>query len=153
TTVARIVADGAGKEYSVDPTKGGAQVSTGQVLMEGTEGIAGTVVLVVRRQLATMATRVGQRIVGSILSRLVSVVAGGVGLVLIAKDIWDFRHGVLPIIAEEMKSMAIKDKVRDELARMLSEHVSDSIKDISAATASRVVEIWTDFRRAHAKVL
>ena len=33
------------------------------------------------------------------LGRLVSVVAGGVGLVLIAKDIWDFRHGVLPIIA------------------------------------------------------
>ena len=99
-TVARIVADGAGKEYSIDPIKGGAQVSTGQVLVEGSEGIAGTVVLVVRRQLSNMATRIGQRIVGSILSRLVSVVAGGVGLVLIAKDIWDFRHGVLPIIAE-----------------------------------------------------
>src|SRR5262249_15297099 len=41
TTVARIVADGAGKEYSVDPIKGGAQVSAGQVLIEGTEGIAG----------------------------------------------------------------------------------------------------------------
>ena len=91
STVARIVADGAGKEYSIDPAKGGAQVSTGQVLAEGSEGIAGTVVLVVRRQLANMATRIGQRIVGSILSRLVSVVASGVGVVLIAKDIWDFR--------------------------------------------------------------
>src|SRR5215813_3789815 len=152
-TVARIVAEGAGKEYSVDPTKGGAQVSAGQVLIEGTEGIAGTVVLVVRRQLASMATRIGQRIVGSLLSRLVSVVAGGVGLVLIAKDIWDFRHGVLPIIADEMKSKATKEKVRDELAATLSEHVGDSIRDISANTAARVVEIWSDFRRAHAKVL
>ena len=70
------------------------------MLVEGSEGIAGTVVLVVRRQLANMAARIGQRVVGSILSRLVSVVAGGVGLVLIAKDIWDFRHGVLPIVAE-----------------------------------------------------
>ena len=153
STVARAVSTDAGRQISVDPAKFGAQVSTGQVLLEGSEGIAGAVILVVRRQLSSIATRVGQRIVGSVLGRLVSVVAGGVGLVLVAKDIWDFRHGVLPIIAEEMKSQATKDKVRDELATMLSEHVSDSIKDISAASATRVVEIWTDFRRAHAKVL
>ena len=153
TTVARIVADGAGKEYSVDPAKGGAQVSTEQVLIEGTEGIAGTVVLVVRRQLSTMATRVGQRIVGSILSRLVSVVAGGVGLVLIAKDIWDFRHGVLPIIAEEMKSKATKDKVREELAKSVAEQIRDGVQEIAEKTAGRVVEIWQEFRRAHAKVV
>ena len=153
TTVARIVADGAGKEYSVDPIKGGAQVSTGQVLAEGSEGIAGTVVLVVRKQLANMAARIGQRIVGSILSRLVSVVASGIGLVLIAKDIWDFRHGVLPIIATEMKSKETKDKVREELAKSIAEQIHDSIKEISDKTAERVVEIWTEFRRAHAKVV
>jgi hypothetical protein len=153
STVARIVADGAGKEYSIDPAKGGAQVSTGQVLVEGGEGIAGTVVLVVRRQLANMATRIGQRIVGSILSRLVSVVASGVGVVLIAKDIWDFRHGVLPIIADEMKAKTTKDKVREELAKSIAEQIHDSIKEISDKTAERVVEIWLEFRRAHAKVL
>jgi len=59
----------------------------------------------------------------------------------------------LPIIAEEMKSKATKDKVRDELAGMLEEHIGDSIREISTTTAARVVEIWTDFRRAHAKVL
>ena len=153
STVARIVADGAGKEYSIDPAKGGALVSTGQVLVEGGEGIAGTVVLVVRRQLANMATRIGQRIVGSILSRLVSVVASGVGVVLIAKDIWDFRHGVLPIIADEMKAKTTKDKVREELAKSIAEQIHDSIKEISDKTAERVVEIWLEFRRAHAKVL
>ena len=153
STVARIVADGAGKEYSIDPAKGGAQVSTGQVLVEGSEGIAGTVVLVVRRQLANMATRIGQRIVGSILSRLVSVVASGVGVVLIAKDIWDFRHGVLPIIADEMKAKTTKDKVREELAKSIAEQIHDSVKEISDKTAERVVEIWLEFRRAHAKVL
>ena len=153
STVAGAVSADAGRQLSVDPAKLGAQVSTGQVLLEGSEGIAGAVILVVRRQLSSITTRVGQRIVGSVLGRLVSVVAGGVGLVLVAKDIWDFRHGVLPIVAEEMKSKATKDKVRDELAGMLSEHVSDGIKDISAATANRVVEIWTEFRRAHAKVL
>jgi nitrogen regulatory protein PII-like uncharacterized protein len=153
TTVARIVADGAGKEYGLGPVKGGAQVSTGQVLIEGSEGIAGTVVLVVRRQLANMAARIGQRIVGSILSRLVSVVASGIGLVLIAKDIWDFRHGVLPIIATEMKSKETKDKVREELAKSIAEQIHDSVKEISDKTAERVVEIWLEFRRAHAKVV
>ena len=152
-TIARIVATGTGREYGVDPAKGSAQVSTGQVLVEGTDSLAGAVVLLVRRQLSNMASRIGQRVVGSILGRLVSMVAGGVGLILIAKDIWDFRHGVLPIIATEMKSKDTKDKVREELAKSVSEQIGDSIKEISERTADRVVEIWLEFRRAHAKVV
>ena len=152
-TVAGVVSTDAGKEYSVDPTKVGAQVTTGQVLAEGTGGIAGTVVLVVRRQLSNMAARIGQRIVGAVLSRLVSVVAGGIGLVLIAKDIWDFRHGVLPIVADEMKSKATKEKVREEIAKTISEHINESLKEIAEKTADRVLEIWLEFRRAHAKVV
>ena len=152
-TIARIVATGTGREYGVDPVKGTAQVSTGQVIVEGTDALAGTVVLLVRRQLANMASRIGQRVVGSILGRLVSMVAGGVGLVLIAKDIWDFRHGVLPIIGTEMKSKETKDKVREELAKSVSEQIGDSIKEISGKTADRVLEIWLEFRRAHAKVV
>lgn len=152
-TVARVVADGAGKEYAVDPLKGGAHVSTGQIITEGSEGLAGAVVLVVRRQLSNMAARIGQRVVGSVLGRLVSVVAGGVGLVLIAKDIWDFRHGVLPIVATEMKSKETKEKVREELAKSVAEQINDSLKDIAEKTAERVVEIWLEFRRAHAKVV
>lgn len=153
TTIARVVATGAGKEYQIDARKGVASVSPGQVLLEGSEGIAGTVVLVLRRQLANMAARIGQRIVGAVLSRLVSVVAGGIGLVLIAKDIWDFRHGVLPIIADEMKSKATKEKVREELARSVSDQIGESVKEIADKTADRVVEIWTEFRSAHAKVV
>ena len=153
TTVAAVVSTDAGTAYSVDPGKGAAQVTPGQVLIEGSGGIAGTVVLVVRRQLSRIAARIGQRIVGAVLSRLVSVVAGGIGLVLIAKDIWDFRHGVLPIVADEMKSRAAKDKVRDEIAKTISEHINDSLREIADKTAERVVEIWQEFRRAHAKVV
>ena len=152
STVAAVVSADAGKEY-VDPAKTAATVGTGQVLAEGSEAVAGTVVLVVRRQLSRMAARIGQRIVGSILSRLVSVVAGGVGIVLIAKDIWDFRHGVLPIIAEEMKAKGTKDKVREEIASTLSDQMKDGLREIAEKTADRVVEIWLEFRRAHAKVV
>jgi hypothetical protein len=153
STIARVVTADASKEFRIDSARGGASVSAGSVLAEGSEGIAGAVVLVVRRQLANMAGRIGQRLVGSVLSRLVSVAAGGVGIVLIAKDIWDFRHGVMPIIASEMKSRANKDAVQEELARTIAEQIGEHTREIAAATADRILEIWREFRRAHLKVL
>ena len=106
-----------------------------------------------RRQLANMAERVGARLVGSVLARVVSTVAGGIGVVLIAKDMWDLRHGVLPIIATEMKSRENKEKVQDELANTFSEQIASHVPEIAAATAGRVVDIWRDFRSAHAQAL
>jgi hypothetical protein len=151
--IANALAGDAGKDVAIDPKRGSIDVSAGSVLKETTGGLAGATILIVRRQLANLATRVGQRIVGSVLSRLVSVVAGGVGLVLIAKDIWEFRNGVLPIIATEMKSPATKEKVREELASMLAEQMNDHVKDIASAAADHVIEVWQTFRRAHVLVL
>jgi hypothetical protein len=88
-----------------------------------------------------------------VLARVVSTVAGGIGVVLIAKDIWDLRHGVLPIIATEMKSRENKEKVQDELANTFSEQIASHVPEIAAATAGRVVDIWRDFRSAHAQAL
>ena len=81
------------------------------------------------------------------------MVAGGIGAVLIAKDIWDFRNGVLPIVATEMKAKATKDIVRTELAKAISEQIGEHTREIPAATADRIVEIWREFRRGHAKVI
>ena len=151
--VADALAGDASKGVVVDPNKASGGVSAGSVLKESTGGLTGATFLIVRRQLANLAERVGQRIVGSVLSRLVSVVAGGVGLVLIAKDLWDFRNGVLPIIATEMKAPATKDKVRDELASTLNEQMNDHVKEIAEAAADQVIQVWQTFRRAHALVL
>ena len=151
--VAQAVAGDAGRDLTVDPAKGSGDVTAGAVLKQSGGGIAGATILVVRRQLANLAARVGQRLVGSVLSRLVSVAAGGVGLVLIAKDIWEFRNGVLPIIATEMKARATKDKVQEEIATTLSDQISEHVKEIGAASADHVVEIWQTFKRAHALVL
>lgn len=152
TTVARVVTQGANKEF-VDPAKGSAPIGAGTMLAESSEGLAGAVVLMVRRQLANMASRLGQRLVGSVLSRLVSLVAGGIGVALLAKELWDLRHGVMPIIASEMKGKETKDKVKEELARSISEQISEHMKEIGAQTAERIVDVWQEFRRAHAKVL
>lgn len=151
--VADALAGDASKGVVVDPNKASGGVSAGSVLKESTGGLAGATILIVRRQLANLAERVGQRMVGSVLSRLVSVVAGGVGLVLIAKDLWDFRNGVLPIIATEMKAPATKDKVREELANTLNQQMNEHVKEIAEAAADQVMEVWQTFRRAHALVL
>lgn len=152
-TVARAVGDDARREFEVDPKNSSVEVGKGQLILGSKEAIAGAVILLVRKQLANIAQRMGQRLVGSILSRIVSVAAGGVGLVLIAKDIWGFRNGVLPIIADEMKSKASKDKVQAEIANAVKEQMGDHVKEIAQKTAERVVDIWQDYRRAHAKVI
>lgn len=152
-TVARIVAVNTARQFDVDPARHAAQVSAGQVLVQGSEGLTGAVILLVRRQMANMAARIGQRLVGAVLGRVVSIVGGGVGVVLIAKDVWELRHGVLPIIAEEMKSEATREKIQDELARAMSEQMSEHMREIAAKTADRVLEIWAEFRRSHARVL
>ena len=153
STVARIVATDAGKEFAIDAAKGAAPVSRGSVLVESKEGLAGLVAIIMRRQLGNLSARVGQRLVGAVLGRVVSVVAGGIGVVLIAKDIWELRNGVLPIIASEMKSPETRDKVQAELAKSIATEIDTHLKDIAKRTSERVTEIWHEFRRAHAKVL
>ena len=151
--IADAVAGDASKNLSLDPQRGSGDVTAGSVLKQSGGGIAGATILVLRRQLATLATRVGQRLVGSVLSRLVSVAAGGIGLVLIAKDVWDLRNGVLPIIATEMKSKATKEKVQEEIASSLKTQIDEHLNEIAAASADHVIEIWQEFKRAHALVL
>lgn len=152
-TVSSLVREDAQKDFAVTANDGSAEVTPGTVLRQAGGGATGVAILIVRRQLANLARTVGQRIVGSVLARLVSVVAGGVGLALIVKDIWDFRHGVLPIIEAEMKSEETKEKVREVLAETLSSQISSHVKQIGTASADRVVEVWREFRRAHVKAL
>ena len=151
--VSGAVTTQAEKEFGVGASKGQAQVSSTSVLAQSGDGITGAAILIVRRSLANMAQRIGQRMVGSVLSRLVSVAAGGVGTVLIAKDIWELRSGVLPIIADEMKSKATKEQVQVELAKSISEQIGDHIKDVATKSADHIVAIWQEFRRAHVKSL
>lgn len=152
-TVAGVVTSDVEKDFGLEAAAGRATLSSGSVLQHSSQGIAGAAILLMRRQLANMAARIGQRLAGSILARLVSVAAGGVGLVLVAKDIWELRNGVLPIISDEMKSDASKNLVKEELANTLSEQISAHLQEIASKAADRVIEIWRAFRNAHQKAL
>ncbi|MGI9422344.1 MAG: hypothetical protein ACR2PA_04065 [Hyphomicrobiaceae bacterium] len=151
--IARSVIRDTGAAFKVSADDNAAEITSGSVVKNASAGIAGAVILLVRRQLSRMAQRLGQRVVGSVLGRLVAVVAGGVGLVLIAKDVWDLRYGVLPIIADEMKSEATKAKVREELSLAIKEQISQQVEVLSDSTSDRIVDIWRDFKRTHVKVL
>lgn len=151
--ISNAVTMDADDDLQITSQSGGPDVGAGAVLKNSTSGITGATLLIVRRQMANMARRIGQRIAGSVLSRLVSVVAGGVGVVLIAKDVWDLRHGVLPIIAEQMKSIESKDQVRAEIAKSISRHINDHLDQIARGAADQVVAIWQAFRRAHNQAL
>jgi hypothetical protein len=152
-TVARAVIQDAGAAFVINPDRSADGVSGGAIATNASGAITGAVILLVRRQLARMAQRLGQRVVGSILGRLVAVVAGGIGVVLIAKDVWDLRYGVLPIVAEEMKSEATKEKVREELAMAIKTQIARQLEVLADSTSDRIVDIWRDFKRAHLKVL
>lgn len=152
-TVARSVNQDASAAFEIDPVTNKANISSGQVLLETSAGISGAILLLVRRQMTRMAQRIGQRVIGSILGRLVSVTAGGVGIVLIAKEFWELRHGILPIIANEMKSADSKEKVRTELSTSINEQINAHLGELADRTADKIVDIWHDFRRAHAKVI
>jgi hypothetical protein len=152
-TIAGVVSLDAGREFSLDASKTAAPISAGSVVVQNSEGIAGAVVLLIRRQLAVMAGRVGQRLAGALLSRLVGMFAGGVGALLIAKDLYEAKDGVFPIIAREMKSADGKEHVRLELARVISEQISEHTREIAQKTSERVIEIWHGFKKAHATVV
>ena len=153
STVAGVVSGDVEHDFGLQAAAGRATVSSGSVIQHSSQGIAGAAIILMRRQLANIATRVGQRLAGSVLARLVSVAAGGVGLVLVAKDLWELRNGVLPIVAEEMKSDATKTLVKDELAKTIDEQITAHLAEIAAKSADRVLEIWREFRNAHRKAL
>ncbi len=153
SSISLMVSEDTGTAFDISPETGAAEVGGTDVALSAKGLIAGTVVIIVRRTLANMARRVGQRVVGAVLGRLVSVVAGGVGLVLIAKDIWDMRHGVMPIIEAEMKSEDTKTNVKAELSSAISEQLGQHLSEVSAATADRIVGLWHEFRQAHTKVV
>ena len=153
SAITNLVAGDTGSAFEKTAGAGSAQVSTTDLAIQSKGLIAGAVILVVRRALANLAKRIGQRVVGAVLGKLVSVVAGGIGLVLIAKDIWDMRHGILPIIDAEMRSDDTKTKVKAEIAAAFSEQLQTHLKEVSAGTADRILEVWHEFKAAHAKVV
>jgi hypothetical protein len=151
--VASVITDNTKNGSRVDPGLAAPHVSPGDLLAQGSEGIAGSVLLLVRRQLSNIVARLAHRLVGPVLGGLVSTFAGIVGIALLGKELLDMRDGVLPIIAEAMKARSTKERVLEELAKTADQQIRDHVPEITWHAAEGVMEIWHEFRRAHEKVL
>lgn len=147
------IADAAGGEFSGDALKATPSTGPRSVIDQRVKGVSGVAVLIARRQIANITARIGQRLVGTVLSRLVAIAADGLGLILIAWDLKDLWGGAFPSIGKEMKSAATKAKLQEELAKDIGEQIGDHVKEIGTSTADRVLEIWQEFHRAHLKVV
>lgn len=155
-TIADIVSADAKAAFVLEPAGRTAQLESTNIARQASGAIAGGVIILIRRQLGRMARRIGQRVVGAVIGRVVSVVAGGIGVALIAydlKQLWELRNGVLPIIREEMTSDTTKSKVRKELASTIKQHMDGQLEEIANSTADHILRIWRDFKIAHNKVL
>lgn len=153
STIARMVADDTRTSFAPDPQAGTADVGVGDLAVSSQEALAGIMVLAARRLFTRITQRIGQRVVGVVVARVVSTVAGGVGVLLILKDVWDLRNGFLPTIADEMKSDDSKQGVRVEMAKALEEQTTAQISVISSAIADRIIDVWREFQVANAKVV
>ena len=151
--IAGYVAADTDASFRVTGETGQATVGTGSVVLDNSALIGGTVLLLVRRSIARIARQIGRRVVGSILSRIASVAAGGVGLALIAYDVFSMRNGVLPIIEKEMVSEDTQSRIQKELSLAISEQMVKQMDEVSERSADKVVAIWQEFRNAHTQVI
>ncbi len=132
---------------------GGTRIETTDLLLEGSQSIAGVLLIMSRRLVNQLVTQMGRRLAGAIVTRIVSSLTLIVGLALIAKDIYDAGKGIFPLVEERMKSSESRQLVKTEIANSVSEYVNGNIDAISQDTAVRLFAVWEDFKRLHDALL
>jgi hypothetical protein len=111
--------------------------------------ISGIVLIVTRSILRTVVESIGARVAGVVASRIVSSVAGLIGLALIAKDIYEAGDGVFPIISDRMKSDDTKNLIRDEIGKSIQTDITQQVGNIAQETADRIYSVWLDFKQKY----
>lgn len=128
---------------------GTADISTGDLVFEGSEAIGGLLLVMTRRMIARMVAQMGRRLAGAIATRIVSSFTGLIGLALIVKDVIEAGEGVFPLVEERMKSDESKKLIKTEIAQTISSHVSENIETISQATADNMFAMWQAFQQRY----
>lgn len=153
-TIALYVAQQTRQRMSVDPDDAKSETGVTDIISASAGGIAGGLLVVLRRAIVRRLTQwIGKRLVGTVIARVVGAAAGIIGWILIAKEIWDLRLGVLPIIASEMKAKKTKRSVKEELTKGLDIELSNALNAIPKEIAGGIFQVWTDFKEKNAQVL
>jgi hypothetical protein len=129
------------------------KIGATDLVLNNAGSISGIVLIVTRRIIASLVEGIGSRIAGVVASRIVSSVAGIVGLALIAKDIYDAGEGVFPIVAAQMKSDETKTVIKDEIGKTIQADITQQVGNIAQETADRIYSVWLDFKQKYKLLL
>lgn len=128
---------------------GTPDITTGDLVFQGSEAIGGLLLVMTRRMIARMVAQMGRRLAGAIATRIVSSFTGVIGLALIVKDLIDAGKGVFPLIEERMKSDESKQLIKTEIAESISGFVDENIETISQETAANMFAMWQSFQERY----
>jgi hypothetical protein len=127
----------------------GVSIGTAEFVMQHPDAISGVLVIVTREVIAKIAQSIGSRIAGVVASRLVGLIAGGIGVILIAKDVYEAGDGIFPVIAEQMKSDKTKTLIKDEIGKSLQTDITAQAGAIAEQAADRIYSLWADFKQKY----
>jgi hypothetical protein len=127
----------------------GVSIGTTEFVLQHPDAISGVLIIVTREVVAKIAQSIGSRIAGVVASRLVGLIAGGIGVILIAKDVYEAGDGSFPVIAEQMKSDKTKAVIKDEIGKSLQADITVQAGAIAEQAADRIYNLWADFKQKY----
>ncbi len=151
--IAQVFAQESQKNLEAKAEQPAIKIGTSDLVLNNTASISGIVLIVTRRVIATLVEGIGDRIAGVVASRIVSSVAGLVGLALIAKDVYEAGAGVFPIVAERMKADETKSLIKDEIGKTIQTDITQQVGTIAQETADRIYAVWLDFKQKYKLLL
>src|SRR5208337_1226123 len=151
--IAQVFAQESQKNLEAKAEQPAVKIGTSDLILNNAASISGIVLIVTRRVLAQIVESIGSRIAGIVASRIVSSVAGLIGLALIAKDIYDAGEGVFPIVSERMKSDETKTLIKGEIGKTIQADIRQQPGAIAQETAERIYSVWLDFKQKYNRLL
>ncbi len=151
--IAQVFAQESQKNLEAKAEQPAIKIGTSDLVLNNAASISGIVLIVTRRVIATLVEGIGDRIAGVVASRIVSSVAGLVGLALIAKDVYEAGAGVFPIVAERMKADETKSLIKDEIGKTIQTDITQQVGTIAQETADRIYAVWLDFKQKYKLLL
>ncbi len=153
-TIALFVSQKTRQEMAVDPELSRSQTGVTDIVLDATGGLTGGLLIILRQTIVRRISRwVGQRLIGSLVTRAIGATISVLGWVLVAKELWDLRHGILPILAKEMKSDITKKRVRGELVKELDSEITKILKGIPKEISNGIYKAWINFKDDNARTL
>ena len=152
--IAQVFAQESQKNLEAKAEQPAVKIGTSDLVLNNAASISGIVLIVTRSVIASLVESIGSRIAGVVASRIVSSVAGLIGLALIAKDIYEAGRGRISDCCRPHESpMRRKRSSRTRSARRSRPISRQQVGTIAQETADRIYSVWLDFKQKYKLLL